>query len=192
MYIIMLCLALGMDFKKSKLLVKLLYIIIFLLLFTFLVSSMCYSLALIRRSSRAPLSTYRREYLLGDDIRVVDAGDWGSQISTRRSAGSPLFTEITSQTERFQLLQETNKKPPGLTQEALDSLPLEVFSSIELKVDVERKLSRESRDCSICLDSFRDEDVLTRLPCGHRFHLACLDPWVRTCGDCPYCRTSIL
>ncbi|XWS39889.1 hypothetical protein CRYUN_Cryun18bG0093200 [Craigia yunnanensis] len=139
-----------------------------------------------RRSSRAPPSAYRREYLLADDFRLVDAVDWGSEISTGRSAGSSL----TSQTENYQLLQETNKKPPGLTKEALDSLPLEVFSSEE--VDVERKLSRESRDCSICLDSFRDEDVLTRLPCGHRFHLACLDPWVRTCGDCPYCRRSIL
>ncbi|XVF67467.1 hypothetical protein PTKIN_Ptkin10aG0123900 [Pterospermum kingtungense] len=122
--------------------------------------------------------------------RLVDAGDWGSEIPTGRSPTSSLFTDITSQRERFQLFQETNKKPPGLTQEALDSLPLEVFSSRE--VAVERKLSRESRDCSICLDSFRDEDVLTRLPCGHRFHLACLDPWVRTCGDCPYCRRSIV
>ncbi|XVF67468.1 hypothetical protein PTKIN_Ptkin10aG0123900 [Pterospermum kingtungense] len=143
-----------------------------------------------RRSSRALPSAYRRDYLLGDDFRLVDAGDWGSEIPTGRSPTSSLFTDITSQRERFQLFQETNKKPPGLTQEALDSLPLEVFSSRE--VAVERKLSRESRDCSICLDSFRDEDVLTRLPCGHRFHLACLDPWVRTCGDCPYCRRSIV
>ncbi|XP_022763485.1 probable E3 ubiquitin-protein ligase RHY1A isoform X3 [Durio zibethinus] len=122
--------------------------------------------------------------------RLADAGDWGSEISTGLSAGNSPFTDLTSQTERFQLLQETNKKPPGLTQEALDSLAQEVFSSRE--VDVERKLSRESRDCSICLESFRDEDLLTRLPCGHRFHLACLDPWVRSCGDCPYCRRSIL
>ncbi|XWS54706.1 hypothetical protein CRYUN_Cryun10bG0112600 [Craigia yunnanensis] len=141
-------------------------------------------------ANRAPPNAYRREYLLGEDFRLVDAGDWESEISTGRSAGSSPFTDQTSPTERFQLLQETNKKPPGLTQETLDSLPLEVFSSRE--VDVERKFSRESRDCSICLDSFRDEDVLTRLPCGHRFHLACLDPWVRTCGDCPYCRRSIL
>ncbi|XP_007042592.2 PREDICTED: probable E3 ubiquitin-protein ligase RHY1A isoform X3 [Theobroma cacao] len=122
--------------------------------------------------------------------RLVDAGDWGSEISTGLSSGSSPFTDLTSQTERFQLLEETNKKPPGLTQEALDGLPLEVFSSGE--VDVDKKLSRDSRDCSICLESFGDDDVLTRLPCGHRFHLACLDPWVRTCGDCPYCRRSIL
>ncbi|XVE66742.1 hypothetical protein DITRI_Ditri08aG0104000 [Diplodiscus trichospermus] len=144
-----------------------------------------------RQSSRAPSSAFQRENLLGIDFRLVDSGDWGSENFTGRSAWSSPFTDLTtSQTERFRLLQETNKKPPGLTQKAIESLPLEVFSSSEL--DVERKLSRESRDCSICLDSFRDEDVLTRLPCGHRFHLACLDPWVRTCGDCPYCRRSIL
>ncbi|XVF01362.1 hypothetical protein REPUB_Repub04eG0081600 [Reevesia pubescens] len=143
-----------------------------------------------RRSSRAPPGAHRREYLFGDDFRLVDAGDWGSEIPTGLSPRSSPFTDLTSQTERFQLLRETNKKPPGLSQEALDSLPLEVFSSRE--VDIERKLSRESRDCSICLESFSDQDVLTRLPCGHRFHLACLDPWVRTCGDCPYCRRSIL
>ncbi|XWS68106.1 hypothetical protein CRYUN_Cryun04dG0061800 [Craigia yunnanensis] len=118
-------------------------------------------------SSRAPPSAYHREYLFGDDFRLVYAGDWGSEISTVLSAGSSPFTDVTSQTEGFQLLQETNKKPPGLTQEALDSLPLEVFSSEE--VDVARELSRESRDCSICLESFRDEDELTRLPCGHRY-----------------------
>ncbi|KAE8708418.1 putative protein phosphatase 2C 34 [Hibiscus syriacus] len=56
------------------------------------------------------------------------------------------------------------------------------------ELDVERTKSRESRDCSICLESFGEGDVLTRLRCGHRFHFACLDPWVRTCGDCPYCR----
>lgn len=154
-------------------------------------------MAFFRQSSRAPPNDYHGEYLFGDDFRLVDVGDWGGEISTRLSIGSSPFTDITitSQTEGFQLLQETNKKKPhGLTQEALDSLPLEVFSSEEkdTDTDVERKLSRESKDCSICLESFRDEDVLTRLPCGHRFHLACLNPWVRTCGDCPYCRRCIL
>ncbi|XVE93476.1 hypothetical protein REPUB_Repub01dG0196100 [Reevesia pubescens] len=75
-------------------------------------------------ANRAPTSVYRREYSFGDDFRLVDAGDQRSEISTGLSAGSSPFTDQTSQTERIQLLQETNKKPPGLTQEALDSLPL--------------------------------------------------------------------
>ncbi|KAL4318735.1 hypothetical protein GQ457_18G016090 [Hibiscus cannabinus] len=130
------------------------------------------------RRSRTPPDAYRQEHVSDDDSRTVN------EISTGSAARSP---SLTSGTERFQLLHETSKKPPGLTQEAMDRLPLEVFGSQE--VDVETK---PSRDCSICLESFGEEDVLARLPCGHRFHLACLDPWVRTCGDCPYCRRSIL
>ncbi|KAE8687689.1 RING/U-box superfamily protein, putative isoform 3 [Hibiscus syriacus] len=121
-----------------------------------------------RRSSRTPRNAYRWEYVSDDDLRTV------SEISTVLTARS---TRLTSETERFQLLHETSKKPPGLTQEAVDRLVSEVFSSQE--VDVERKTSR---DCGICLESFREDDVLTRLPCGHRFHFGCLDPWVRTWG----------
>ncbi|KAA3488633.1 E3 ubiquitin-protein ligase RLIM-like [Gossypium australe] len=133
-----------------------------------------------RRSNRAPPNAYHREHVTGDDFRII------SELSTGLAArGSPL----TSEAERFELLRETNKKPPGLTQEALDRLPLEIFGSQD--VNVERKTSRESRDCSICLESFGEGDVLTQLPCGHRFHFACLDPWLRTCGDCPYCRSIL-
>ncbi|MBA0751490.1 hypothetical protein Gogos_000410, partial [Gossypium gossypioides] len=134
----------------------------------------------VRRSNRAPPNAYHREHVTGDDFRII------SELSTGLAArGSPL----TSEAERFELLRETNKKPPGLTQEALDRLPLEIFGSQD--VNVERKTSRESRDCSICLESFGEGEVLTQLPCGHRFHFACLNPWLRTCGDCPYCRSIL-
>ncbi|MBA0631622.1 hypothetical protein Godav_000478 [Gossypium davidsonii] len=137
-------------------------------------------LPILWRSNRAPPNAYHREHVTGDDFRII------SELSTGLTArGSPL----TSEAERFELLRETNKKPPGLTQEALDRLPLEIFGSQD--VNVERKTSRESRDCSICLESFGEGDVLTQLPCGHRFHFACLDPWLRTCGDCPYCRSIL-
>ncbi|KAK9044261.1 hypothetical protein V6N11_072574 [Hibiscus sabdariffa] len=136
-----------------------------------------------RRSSRTPPNAHHREYVSDDDLRTV------SELSTGLAARS---SPLTSETERFQLSNETSKKPPGLTQEAVNRLPLEVFRSQEVEVERKTSRSRESRDCSICLESFGEEDVLTRLPCGHRFHFACLDPWVRTCGDCPYCRRSIV
>lgn len=142
-------------------------------------------LTLFRRDGRGPPNPYDiREYLLCEDFRAVDAGDWGSEITTGLSGGSSSFTDQTSQTE------EKNKRPPGLTQEAVDSLPLEVFRGEEVEGEAEGE--RESRDCSICLERFRDEDVLARLVWGHRFQLTCLHPWVRSCGDCPYCRRTLL
>ncbi len=143
---------------------------------------------LFRGSSRPSSYISRAESLLEDDIRglVEVVRDTRTQISTGQS-GSSIITDLTSQIERLQLLQEPKKKPPGLTQEALDCLRVEVFSSL-----VEGAAPRASQDCSICLETLLEGDELVRLPCGHRFHSACLDPWVRTCGDCPYCRRGIV
>lgn len=142
-------------------------------------------LHLFSRSSRASSEISRRDSLIVDDLRLVDAGDWGTDNSLGQS--SP-FTDLNIQMERSQLLQQ--QKPPGLNQEALDNLHMEVYSCTE--TDTEGRVSSASSDCSICLESFMENDVLVSLPCGHRFHSSCLNPWVRTRGDCPYCRRSIL
>ncbi|KAL9371104.1 hypothetical protein Peur_036244 [Populus x canadensis] len=144
-----------------------------------------------RQSGRASLGIYNREYTLGDELRVVDAGDWGTDISTGLFAGGSPSDDSTLQTERLHTVQESHKKkPPGLTQDALHCLQSEVFSSVEK--GLEGGVSQVSWDCSICLESFTEGDELIRLPCEHRFHSACLDPWVRTCGDCPYCRRDVV
>lgn len=144
-----------------------------------------------RQSGRASLGIYNREYTLGDELRVVDAGDWGADISTGLFAGGSSSDDSTLQTERLHTVQESHKKkPPGLTQDALHCLQSEVFSSVEK--GIEGGVSQVSWDCSICLESFTEGDELIRLPCEHRFHSACLDPWVRTCGDCPYCRRDVV
>lgn len=49
-----------------------------------------------------------------------------------------------------------------------------------------RGLSSESKECSICAESYVDGATLRRLPCGHEFHRACVDPWLlKRSGTCP-------
>lgn len=108
----------------------------------------------------------------------MDAGDWDTEISREWLASiAPITNSAT---------QDVNNRSPGLTQEALCCLAVEIFSSEEKSDE-----SSASRECSICLDSFSLGDELIRLPCDHRYHFSCLYPWVRTCGDCPYCRRGI-
>ena len=114
------------------------------------------------------------------ELTFVDDRDLGTQASAGQSAGGSSITSLTSQIKGPQLLLKPKKKPPGLSQEALDCLHLEVFSS---KVEV--AVSRASQDCSICLETFVEGDELIR------FHSACLDLWLRFCGDCPYCCRTI-
>ncbi|XP_050892341.1 putative RING-H2 finger protein ATL71 [Lathyrus oleraceus] len=43
--------------------------------------------------------------------------------------------------------------------------------------------------CSICLMDYTEADLLRMLPgCGHFFHVACVDPWLRMNLTCPVCR----
>ncbi|BAT93930.1 hypothetical protein LR48_Vigan02g238300 [Vigna angularis] len=135
---------------------------------------------LIQRLRGEPLSRNRQHVdSLGEDRESESSHEVATQAT--------LVTDLTSQMGRSQFLQELHKKPPGLTQEALDCLDQEVFSSSEAGLD-----SRVMQDCSICLETFTDGDELIRLPCGHKFHSVCLDPWIRCCGDCPYCRRRVV
>ena len=47
-------------------------------------------------------------------------------------------------------------------------------------------------NCSICLDEFKNEDILKKLNCSHIFHKDCLVPWINNNKSCPLCRTDIL
>ncbi|KAM2989239.1 hypothetical protein FF2_003242 [Malus domestica] len=144
-----------------------------------------------------PSETRRRRalHLYGGGLLHVDdlsplVRDWDAEILTSQPASAYSSTNLGSQIERLHLLQEVNKKPPGLSQEVLDCLSPEIFSSAEVGVD--GLVLRASGDCSICLESFTDGDKLICLPCEHRFHAACLSPWARIRGDCPYCRRVIV
>lgn len=46
--------------------------------------------------------------------------------------------------------------------------------------------------CAVCLDGFGTEEV-RQLPCGHEFHLECVDPWLLTKKrKCPVCKGDIV
>lgn len=49
--------------------------------------------------------------------------------------------------------------------------------------------SSEALECAICLAGCADEPL--RLPCGHVFCNACVEPWLRRCALCPMCRCDL-
>lgn len=54
-----------------------------------------------------------------------------------------------------------------------------------LNVNLEEK-------CSICIEDFKTGDTATHLPCEHRFHPGCIEPWLATHDTCPLCRATVV
>ncbi|PSR77793.1 hypothetical protein BD289DRAFT_509295 [Coniella lustricola] len=50
----------------------------------------------------------------------------------------------------------------------------------------------DSLVCSICTDDFTVGEDVRVLPCNHKFHPQCVDPWlVNVSGTCPLCRLDL-
>ncbi|KAJ6809362.1 putative RING-H2 finger protein ATL58 [Iris pallida] len=76
--------------------------------------------------------------------------------------------------------------PPGvgIKKEVREMLPVVVFR--------ESFLIRETQ-CSVCLGDYKSDERLKRIPpCGHTFHVDCIDHWLTTHSTCPLCRVSLL
>ncbi|GJN34115.1 hypothetical protein PR202_gb22756 [Eleusine coracana subsp. coracana] len=79
----------------------------------------------------------------------------------------------------------------GLDQAAIDALPEFAYGELAAAGKGKAKAGRPF-DCAVCLTEFADADRLRLLPvCGHAFHLACIDVWLRSSATCPLCRAAL-
>nr|AAI66595.1 LOC652955 protein [Rattus norvegicus] len=46
--------------------------------------------------------------------------------------------------------------------------------------------------CAVCIESYKQNDVVRVLPCKHVFHKSCVDPWLSEHCTCPMCKLNIL
>ncbi|XP_052191908.1 RING-H2 finger protein ATL80-like [Diospyros lotus] len=72
-------------------------------------------------------------------------------------------------------------------------LELVVIAAIPtMKFNHEDFSSPEDAQCTICLGEYQEKEELRIMPnCGHNFHLACIDEWLRKQATCPICRLPL-
>lgn len=73
---------------------------------------------------------------------------------------------------------------PGLAQSVLESIGVKQLTQAELEG---RELA-----CAICLSDFEAGEQVRKTQCGHQFHVACIDVWLRQCSSCPLCNQDVL
>lgn len=79
--------------------------------------------------------------------------------------------------------EQSPPKPRGATQDLIDLMPLVEYAP-ELSAGPETS-------CAVCLSEFEWGDMMRQLPCGHNFHRACIDKWLKRNKVCPLCLQDI-
>ncbi|CAH9100735.1 unnamed protein product [Cuscuta europaea] len=53
---------------------------------------------------------------------------------------------------------------------------------------LEKVKSTEKGECAICLEDMEVNEMVTRMPCDHKFHGDCIVQWLGKGHVCPLCR----
>jgi hypothetical protein len=142
---------------------------------------------------------YMRQIRLGGS-RAASSVTSQSPPDSRRLATLLLQLQLMQRDitpEDYSLLQQLDELEPHVsayahaTEGEIHRLPTDVMSekwALQLASQ-----GGEASVCSICLDLYAEGDSLRTLPCLHRFHCGCIDPWLAGLSTtCPICKSSVL
>ncbi|CAF0898495.1 unnamed protein product [Adineta ricciae] len=71
-------------------------------------------------------------------------------------------------------------RDPPATQAGIDAIPVVLFSK--------EPDPYNQTECAICQTSFKIDEHVKKLQCGHFFHSECVRTWLSITGICPVCR----
>ncbi|CAN1759708.1 E3 ubiquitin-protein ligase SDIR1, partial [Linum perenne] len=131
-----------------------------------------------RRRSRIPVTLFRDRNLRIDILEALEAAVGDSDSDTRHILN--LQRDFNENDYDMLLSLDENNRGQGASVNQINCLPESVVQSENLE-----------ESCAICLETPRIGETIRHLPCFHKFHKDCIDPWLGRQKSCPVCKSSI-
>lgn len=95
--------------------------------------------------------------------------------------------DVLSQLDNYNTSQATERM-----QVLISRLPIYQYQAkADSRVDEPPVKDFNMHSCSICIESFQDDESIKILPCFHQFHSKCVDDWLLRKSICPVCKFDI-
>jgi hypothetical protein len=107
------------------------------------------------------------------------------------SEDKPTDEEVNTDNMSYEQLLELGSKmgtvKTGIPEQFVNVFPVTEF----IKPTVDNPPVYETK-CLICQGDFEEMEKIRTLPCAHKFHLVCIDPWLRDNKTCPFCYKKLM
>ncbi|CAN8259309.1 unnamed protein product [Cochlearia groenlandica] len=121
----------------------------------------------------------------GDFYNAVNYGDLHQDMR--------LDIDDMSYEELLSLSDQIGNVRTGLSEEDVEDF-LKRRTSLSTRINLEEAPSTdlETNSCTICQESYKNQDKIATLDCKHEYHAECLKKWLVIKNICPICKSDAL
>ncbi|KAF9697421.1 hypothetical protein EKO04_004952 [Ascochyta lentis] len=119
----------------------------------------------------------------------------GTNSTTTAAAAVPTATTATTTTQPAH--NDTSQPTPGTASEPPmteqpDGIAAAITPAAVMGASTNQTSNDDTLGCTICTEDFEKGQDIRVLPCDHKFHPDCVDPWLlNVSGTCPLCRVDL-
>ncbi|KAK6145862.1 hypothetical protein DH2020_019731 [Rehmannia glutinosa] len=131
-------------------------------------------------SSRGRTSLFPEDMDVEMRMHILGALEEFSEMGLSAGILQPQRDFNENDYEMLLALDDNNDQHGGASVHQINGLPQSTVQSENFE-----------ETCAICLETPTIGDTIRHLPCLHKFHKDCIDPWLRRKTSCPVCKSSV-